>query len=183
MKSYDAFPAWSVDCMDHIKKVYEAPENNAPLLDLVHDNESEVTGFAVQKGRPIAEAFYPCLAIELLDEDDPFVATGYSREITVNLNIIVATRVLGGTNHEATAQREDYIGRLASVAKALLNRPQNLQFPGITVRGDSNFDSGTGKISYGFLHQGSVRAAQFPWFCKFWWTPAGPNEAAAALAA
>lgn len=176
LKSYDIFPAFSVDCMAHLEALYNAPENKTTLIDLVTENEGGKKDIAVRVGRPASEAFYPCIAIELLDEDDPFVASGNSREITVNLNIIVATRVAAGTDHTATAARERYIGRLASVAKGITNRIQNLQFPYVTGRGDSNFDSGAGKIVFGFLHQGAIRAAQFPWFCKFWYSPPGPDE-------
>ena len=181
VKSYDAFPSWSSDCLEHLRAIYAAPENQRPLLDLIADftldpADAAKARIAVRLGKPVKEDFFPCIAIEMLGEDDPWFSGGYTREVRVDLWVNVCMKAAGSaTAHPVTERREVFIGKLAAVAKGLLSQPQHLQSPFVTARGDFKFDSKSGRIEYGYMYDGAVRVARFQWFASFITGPTSPG--------
>ena len=156
---------WGADALQAVENRLNEKSNLAVLDTVARANqtltpEGYYQQVSIRTGRAKVKDRYPTVCLELVDEADPFEALAFTREITVSLNILTLVKTPGAetSDQKLTEQLEYYIAKLAGSVKSILNAPANLAYRNINSNGDHIFDSGCGKIDYGFLYGGAVRA-------------------------
>ena len=158
-----------------VQQRLQSPMYQDVFSAITADYQSNEEGIHIRAGRAKLEDKYPTISLEADRYENEWIATNYTNDVTVRLNLMVMVKAYASVTGELDPVQvtEDLTMELSEACLRMLNEPTQSTYQIIQNTNGTNlieplqvYNSYADSIQYGTLYQGAVRIATIPWWGK-----------------